>query len=991
MMAGRTKGRFAARGCVAKAAAAAALGFALALGSAGVASAMPAYNRAVSVEQPDGSTAKITTHGDEWFHYATNADGVVVQRDPSDGSWRQVVGSGSSLQLGSAAEDATDAGAISADDLSGSSARVAYYALAGQTYTGKTASDATTSAPITVSSLQKTQATAATTAKTTKKSVLMRTAAQSTTSTTTSIPLLTIVVGFSDEPYSTSYDWNKTFFTGDYSVSSLYRISSEGKFTWTPATESSAYGVGGNTNTADKANDGVVHVTVDHTYGNPDPFGNQDPDYVKDMEDAIQAAAQYVDFSQYDTDGDGKIEANELGLGVVFAGYEAATGNVPTGHHGIWSHQYSFTEEVGSPYEVTTPSGGKVGIDRYIVQSENESMSEGEQHQSGIGALGHELGHFLGMPDLYSTTSDSGAWDNYSTMYLSIMDYGSYGQTTSGEYRPTFFDPYDRYLLGYITPEEITKDGTYTATSETDSAGYKSYIIKVSDTEYYLIENRQYESFDAGMEPMYMNGDGTIKNPTGGIVVWHIDNGVATKCGYPGMPGVDASVANTVNVKTHRPGIMENYFEKTAGTPNLYAPFLNTTENAAYGASKLSLYNGSDDPSAKTDTGITVASTDAGSTSMQFTVDFPMTISTQLKDATYEVGQAADPLTADVANADGNVTYKWQVSVSKDGGKTWKDASSASSAKAGARPAARAAAASASTSASLTPSTDEAGIYKYTVTATDESGKSVESTATVTVNPITLSKDALLDASKPNGDKRFAFSSLKDVTYTGKEQKKQDVTVKDAKLGKDLVEGKDYKLTYSGDLTNAGTVTVSVAGIGNYTGTVDLTYQINKVALTVKTESATRAYNGKTLTAKGSISGLVNGETASLSVTGTQTEVGSSQNTATVKWDGTAREANYQVTYKLGTLTVKKADASATTGDKGTGEKNGSTSAGTDTSGASGTSGAATTRSARGAKSSSGVPLTGDTNDAALPIALGTLGAGAIAIAVARKRHNDEA
>lgn len=78
-MVGRTRGRVIARDCVGKAAAAAALGFALALGSAGVASAMPAYNRQVSVEQPDGSTASITTHGDEWFHYATNADGVVVQ------------------------------------------------------------------------------------------------------------------------------------------------------------------------------------------------------------------------------------------------------------------------------------------------------------------------------------------------------------------------------------------------------------------------------------------------------------------------------------------------------------------------------------------------------------------------------------------------------------------------------------------------------------------------------------------------------------------------------------------------------------------------------------------------------------------------------------------------------------------------------------------------------------------------------------------------
>ncbi|MGN0075377.1 MAG: LPXTG cell wall anchor domain-containing protein, partial [Parafannyhessea sp.] len=58
----------------------------------------------------------------------------------------------------------------------------------------------------------------------------------------------------------------------------------------------------------------------------------------------------------------------------------------------------------------------------------------------------------------------------------------------------------------------------------------------------------------------------------------------------------------------------------------------------------------------------------------------------------------------------------------------------------------------------------------------------------------------------------------------------------------------------------------------------------------------------------------------------------------------------------------------------------------------SGTSGSAGTRTARGTKSSgSGVPTTGDTNDAALPVALGTAGAAAVAIAVARKRHNDEA
>jgi M6 family metalloprotease-like protein len=694
---------------LANAAIGAALGIGLVFGSAGVALAIPAYNQAVKVSQGDGGTATITTHGDEWFHYATNSDDVVVQKDPSDGVWKQVVGSGSSLSLGAAAQDGKASNAISATDLNTTEAREAYYKLGGQSYSGKTESSAVEEGPITLSDIKASQS----------KATGSGAAARPSSSNQTSLPLLTIVVGFKDEAYSNDFDWNNTFFTGKYSVASLYSQSSEGKFTWRPAEETSANGVDGNTNTADKANDGVVHVTLDQDYGKPDPWGVPGSDgyndYINDMEAAIKAAAKYVDFSQYDTDGDGTVEADELGLGVVFAGYEAATGVIPTGHNGIWSHQSSFSDMTGSAYKVTDASGKTIGIDRYIVQSENESMSAGEQHQSGIGALGHELGHFLGLPDLYNVGASSGAWSNYSTFYLSIMDYGSYGcvdhEDGTREYRPTFFDPYSRYLLGYITPEEITKDGTYTATSETDPSGYKSYIIRVSDDEYYLIENREYESFDAGMEPYYAKGDGTIENKTGGIVVWHIDNGIATSHGY--ATATDPSLANTVNDWNHRPGVMENYFEYAGYTayPNLYAPFLNATENAAYGASKLSLYNGSDDPSARTDTGITVTSTDEGSTSMRFTVDFPdVTIAAQPSGALYTTGAKATALSVDLSGNTDDVTYQWMKST--DGGKTWEKVA---------------------TSDTYVPSTAKAGDTQYKVVATNSFGYKAESEA-VTVS-----------------------------------------------------------------------------------------------------------------------------------------------------------------------------------------------------------------------------------------------------------------
>jgi uncharacterized repeat protein (TIGR02543 family) len=85
---------------------------------------------------------------------------------------------------------------------------------------------------------------------------------------------------------------------------------------------------------------------------------------------------------------------------------------------------------------------------------------------------------------------------------------------------------------------------------------------------------------------------------------------------------------------------------------------------------------------------------------------------------------------------------------------------------------------------------------------------------------------------------------------------------------------------------------------------VDGTLTVNRAPLTVTTESASRVYNGFTLTAGGNITGFVNNETATFSVTGAQTETGSSTNTYSLVWDGTAQKTNYIIIENLGTLTV---------------------------------------------------------------------------------------
>ena len=114
-------------------------------------------------------------------------------------------------------------------------------------------------------------------------------------------------------------------------------------------------------------------------------------------------------------------------------------------------------------------------------------------------------------------------------------------------------------------------------------------------------------------------------------------------------------------------------------------------------------------------------------------------------------------------------------------------------------------------------------------------------------------------------------------------------------------------MTYVGDVKNVGTVEVKVKGIGNYTGEFTKTYKITPREYTVTTDSAEKPYDGTALTAGGRVNNLVDGETVTLKMTGSQTEVGSSDNTYDLKWTGSAKEGNYEHGEdSIGTLTVKK-------------------------------------------------------------------------------------
>ena len=63
-----------------------------------------------------------------------------------------------------------------------------------------------------------------------------------------------------------------------------------------------------------------------------------------------------------------------------------------------------------------------------------------------------------------------------------------------------------------------------------------------------------------------------------------------------------------------------------------------------------------------------------------------------------------------------------------------------------------------------------------------------------------------------------------DTKYNGDEQKLTPV-VKDQ--GKVLTENVDYKLSYTGDTTNVGTVKITIKGKGNYNGSTEVSYKGN--------------------------------------------------------------------------------------------------------------------------------------------------------------------
>ena len=460
----------------------------------------PAYPGAVTATQADGTQLEVYLHGDENFNYVTDADGYLLRRNNSgDYVYEQSTGFGRYAGPSLAAPDAE------------SRPRSAVH----------------------MSTLEE--------PRPGRQSVWPA----SSVTAAESRPLLMILVEFSDmkldSRFGAEYWYDKIFScTAERSINRYYGEMSGGMFQYTPAVESAGTG-----------NDGIVTVTLSAQHPQPELVSDDPAQYGMLIQqlasDALYAAdrAGDIDFASYDTNNDGYITTDELIVGYIVAGYEAS--GTADMRYSVWAqqwHAYQMGVECDGKkllrYEYGSDGSMKIG--NYIMQGQlfgsfgtdyygwngtlplpdSRKLSQSIQ----IGTLCHELGHTIGLPDLYNTVEQLNGvyYIEPSVGYLSLMASGNWGfkQGQAPGSSPAYLDPWSRIRLGWLEPTEVQPGSAevYEASSFA-SGNYQVYQIPTTDTnEYFLVENRQFQGFDAGL---------SIAIDNGGLAIWHVDNDIIHK------------------------------------------------------------------------------------------------------------------------------------------------------------------------------------------------------------------------------------------------------------------------------------------------------------------------------------------------------------------------------------------------------------------------------------------------------------------------------
>ncbi len=220
---------------------------------------------------------------------------------------------------------------------------------------------------------------------------------------------------------------------------------------------------------------------------------NDDEDQDKRPHEAVIEACRLVDadidFSQYDSDGDGEVD----NVFVFVPGHDEAEG---AGENHIWSHQWYIWD--GTHIRVTLD--GKL-LNSYAISTELTYDNSWKEILTPIGTFCHEYSHSLGLMDLYDTDyEDSGGKSTTAWGTTSLMDHGNYNNNGN---TPPNYNSMELWMLGLGTAEPFELGSQTLA----PLSSQKRYFIAETDTEneYYFFECRSTEGWDE-----YVGGSGML-------------------------------------------------------------------------------------------------------------------------------------------------------------------------------------------------------------------------------------------------------------------------------------------------------------------------------------------------------------------------------------------------------------------------------------------------------------------------------------------------
>ncbi|MDR3165102.1 MAG: immune inhibitor A [Synergistaceae bacterium] len=265
----------------------------------------------------------------------------------------------------------------------------------------------------------------------------------------------------------------------------------------------------------DTPNDGVVFVTL------PGPHGffsyNIDgPDGVKDniIIPALEEAKQHVNFASFNTGSNPVLTADELSIGVMVHGGEAAildSKSVPS----IWAHTYAGIDDLSAGQGYKIRSYFAFGAFMDVPDSLDSSASP---TLLTAGTIAHEMGHdAFGFVDVYDYGGEDGQVESIGSW--SLMGSGNWGRKSFEDLPGSCPTPIDAYNLLYIKKPFEKSDAAAERFSLTNPWNIMKLNNNVKPSQYFLLQPRGYAGYDLGL--LYEGGNWGV--PQSGLLIYHID------------------------------------------------------------------------------------------------------------------------------------------------------------------------------------------------------------------------------------------------------------------------------------------------------------------------------------------------------------------------------------------------------------------------------------------------------------------------------------